>query len=487
MMYKILIVDDEPDVRATLVPFLADEGHSVQAVASVAEALAIIVSEDFDFAFVDIRLHGDSPEDESGLGLAGTIRMLKPRTRVVLFTRYVLTKQIVRAIRYCGAVGFIEKGPNLGTEILKALAETRQSPFWQSSDETRLSLSLAENQPLRARARGRYVCSACVPTDLKLEAKSYVRKAGMAETDHKNFRFIIQDLGNDLWKTLLAPYEIHGAYLEARAISSILHLQVDTPRSLLQLPIEFMRSDVPEEYLVLLHPVSRFICGATPKRGVMSPTLLAYVDRLRVLIIASNTEPEIPGVDQEARELRDYLLHQKCINADVRLIPSEQATYERVQHELQLGNYDILHYAGHGAYEKDSPEESFLLFWNEENMQGGVRRMRCEELKLLLEQSSARLVYFSCCFGSASGEQGDLLDDDFLGLADCAVHAGIPGVIGFRWAVTDKGAQRLACAFYESLLDQGSPEVALWTARRKLAAWNRNDSTWLSPILIHQE
>jgi hypothetical protein len=45
----------------------------------------------------------------------------------------------------------------------------------------------------------------------------------------------------------------------------------------------------------------------------------------------------------------------------------------------------------------------------------------------------------------------------------------------------------MALAFYRSLLEQGSPEIALWSARCELAALDKDDLTWLSPILIHQE
>jgi CHAT domain-containing protein len=111
--------------------------------------------------------------------------------------------------------------------------------------------------------------------------------------------------------------------------------------------------------------------------------------------------------------------------------------------------------------------------------------MKAAELKILLDRSEARFVYLSSCYGTAMGNERALLDDDFLGLADAVAQAGVPSVLGFRWPVSDAGAPKLALAFYRSLLEQGSPEIALWSARCELAV-NRNDTTWLSPILIHQ-
>ena len=112
--------------------------------------------------------------------------------------------------------------------------------------------------------------------------------------------------------------------------------------------------------------------------------------------------------------------------------------------------------------------------------------MSAAELKGLLQDSAVRLAYLSCCNGATTSPQSGLLDDDFLGITDAVIQAGVPSALGFRWPVSDTGAPKLALTFYDSLLRQGNPEIALWQARRELANLNRDDPTWLSPILIHQ-
>jgi len=47
-------------------------------------------------------------------------------------------------------------------------------------------------------------------------------------------------------------------------------------------------------------------------------------------------------------------------------------------------------------------------------------------------------------------------------------------------------AKEMALAFYRSMLQHGSPELALLDARRELAMRNKDDLTWASPILIVQ-
>ena len=185
------------------------------------------------------------------------------------------------------------------------------------------------------------------------------------------------------------------------------------------------------------------------------------------------------------QELAKFLNKQKPA-VSVKLLSASQASYGRVQDELKKTTYDIIHYAGHGFFDAASPEDSYLLFWQDASTKTEKLKMKATELKLLLDQSEARLVYLSCCYGAAAAGNTALLDDDFLGLTDAVVQAGVPSVLGFRWPVSDAGAHKLALSFYRSLLEQGRPDVALWHARRELAV-DRNEPTWLSPILIHQE
>jgi len=496
-VYRILVVDDEPDFRDTLVGLLADKGYVVLPASNEGEALAAITQQPFDFALIDVRLHGADEEDESGLSLAMAIRALKPQVRVILLTRYVRTRQIVRAVRYHGVVDFIEKTPDVGQHVLNTIVESeaeRGRPREQEGETTWLSIFLAKDRPLMARARGKHVSSTCTNRLLDVDLDYLAQKTEMARTDRKNFRFQINEIGALLWDSFFEEHpEIGRIYLEANAKSQSLSILFEASRRYLRLPLEFTRSARPAEYLVLQHPLARFVCDSSPRRLALSPQMLAFTEELRILVIASNTWNQklrpIPGADLEAKQLYGYLMSQaqECIPISAQFVSTEQATYSRVREELRTRNYDIIHYAGHGSYSAESPEESSLYFWGGEKKSGSVVPMTGAELKHLLAQSEARLVYLSSCCGASTGDDRSLLTDDFLGLADAAVQAGIPSVMGFRWPVSDFRARKLAIAFYSSLLQQGSPEIALWSARCELAAESRNEPTWLSPILIHQK
>jgi len=54
------------------------------------------------------------------------------------------------------------------------------------------------------------------------------------------------------------------------------------------------------------------------------------------------------------------------------LYPTEQATYEAIRAAVQRCPYHIVHYAGHGTYEKQSSEKSYLSLWEQEGKKGTI-------------------------------------------------------------------------------------------------------------------
>jgi len=78
---KILVIDDEPDIREILVRYLSTSGYDVVAAADGQEALVLAEVEDFALALVDFRMPG-----MSGLELLAELKRLDPEMPVVLIT-----------------------------------------------------------------------------------------------------------------------------------------------------------------------------------------------------------------------------------------------------------------------------------------------------------------------------------------------------------------------------------------------------------------
>ena len=174
------------------------------------------------------------------------------------------------------------------------------------------------------------------------------------------------------------------------------------------------------------------------------------------------------------------------LRAVVDQLHSAQATHDVVKDRLGTGNYHIIHYAGHSGFDPSSPEESKLLFWEKPDRQGQILPITTSELAICLQNADVRFMYLSSCESARSGDANMLLQDDFLGIADGIIRAGVPAVLGHRWPVTGESAKTLAGTFYHALTRTGQLDSALLAARREVAGLNRKDATWLSPILVMQ-
>lgn len=94
---KILVVDDLPDWRNTLSGLLIDEGYKVQVADSSAKALALLETEQFALAVLDVRLDETDEDNTEGLDLAAKIKSRWPTVKVIIITGYGTPKTMRQA------------------------------------------------------------------------------------------------------------------------------------------------------------------------------------------------------------------------------------------------------------------------------------------------------------------------------------------------------------------------------------------------------
>lgn len=82
-MARLLVVDDERDIRALYAAELEDEGYQVETAANGSEAAALLQEHKFDLIVLDIQMKG-----ESGLTLLQKIVREKAQTPVILCTAF---------------------------------------------------------------------------------------------------------------------------------------------------------------------------------------------------------------------------------------------------------------------------------------------------------------------------------------------------------------------------------------------------------------
>jgi len=90
---RVLVVDDEKNIRATLAACLEGMGCRVAAVATASEALVTLERQAFDLAFLDLRL-----KETSGLDLLPKLLALRPQLPIVMITAYATISTAVEAI-----------------------------------------------------------------------------------------------------------------------------------------------------------------------------------------------------------------------------------------------------------------------------------------------------------------------------------------------------------------------------------------------------
>ena len=101
--YRVLIVDDEPDVRLLLTREIADHGYMVDSAGDVTWALEELKKKHFDIVFSDVRL-----PDRDGLELLSQIKERYPDTEVVMMSGYSSMEAVGKALRL-GAFDYLSK------------------------------------------------------------------------------------------------------------------------------------------------------------------------------------------------------------------------------------------------------------------------------------------------------------------------------------------------------------------------------------------
>jgi CHAT domain-containing protein len=301
--------------------------------------------------------------------------------------------------------------------------------------------------------------------------------------------------GRSLYDRLLQSYPELQSQLETvqglvNAEPENLTFSFEGGRACLGIPFELLHDG--NIWLSTKYPLSRKVLGARSNGIVFRSLVNSLKNRkevLRVLLIASN--PGGLSVDDEVAALKtqiESLAAAVYLRCEIDLVPTAKATLQYAATLFEKCAHHVVHFAGHGRINSDSPEESGIYFFEGENRSGELKVLSARKLaELIGKGSQTSLFYLSSCLGAWGGRQEQLRDDDYLGVMDALVQSGVQYVLGYRWYVTDSGSQRFAKQFYASLLKQPhSPELAALHARAKIYGDSGDDETWTSPILVAQ-
>jgi len=100
---RILIVDDDENIRKVLTTILYDEGYAVDSVGTAKKAIAKTEKRFYNLALIDIRL-----PDMEGTNLLTKMKDTTPKMRKIIITGYPTLQNAVKAVNR-GADAYIIK------------------------------------------------------------------------------------------------------------------------------------------------------------------------------------------------------------------------------------------------------------------------------------------------------------------------------------------------------------------------------------------
>jgi len=163
MRSKVLVVDDEEDIRMSLIGILEDEGYDVTTCESGEEALRIMAREEVDTLFLDIWLTG-----RDGMDILEAVRRDYTDVPVIMISGHGNIETAVQTIKM-GAFDFIEKPLSLEKVVVAAKKALEFRGLQQ------------ENQDLRSRARIDYIENISGNSPLVQDLRQQIEK--VAPTD----------------------------------------------------------------------------------------------------------------------------------------------------------------------------------------------------------------------------------------------------------------------------------------------------------------
>ena len=184
---RVLIIDDEANIRKTTAAALEGMGHETAGAEDSQSALKQLDSAHFDVAFLDLRLN-----TESGMELLPKLLKSSPDLDVVVFTAHASIENAVEAMR-AGAVDYIPKPftPEQIRQVLGKIVRRRKLEGRVAYLESRLSADspttdLSTSEPAMQKVLDVALKAAGTPATIMLAGESGTGKTVLARAIHEN-------------------------------------------------------------------------------------------------------------------------------------------------------------------------------------------------------------------------------------------------------------------------------------------------------------
>ena len=313
-------------------------------------------------------------------------------------------------------------------------------------------------------------------TDMELE--NFVLKVGRTRRGKRRVESpemeLAKDFGGRLFSSLFdadVKDLFRSSFADARTENRGLRITLSLTGApeLSQIPWEYLYDHPSFMSISTWTPIVRYLDLPKAKR----PLQIALPLRI-IGVVSAPSDAEPIDVASEKAKLGQALAPLVQSGA-VAIDWLETPTLRALQRQLRQADYHVLHYIGHGGYDREA-DDGVVLF---EDDLGRSRRITGVQLGTILQDEvSLRLAVLNACEGGRSS-----LEDPFSGVATSLIEREIPAVIGMQFEITDRSAIVFASEFYAALADGYPVDSAMAEARKAIFA-DENDVEWATPVLF---
>jgi hypothetical protein len=242
---------------------------------------------------------------------------------------------------------------------------------------------------------------------------------------------------------------------------------------LADLPWELLCDGETEEFFALSRHTSlvRYLDVPRPSQPI------PFTPPLRILAVGASPRDLQP---LDLREEMRRLTAVETASSGIEIQFLEHASAGAVRERLAEGAFNILHFMGHGTFDRASGE-GMLAF---EAPGGDLELVSGRAFATKLRDSrTLGVVVLNACNTARAGQQGSSAKA-FRGVATALVLGGIPAVVAMRRPIADRAALGFSTAFYRHLARGDSIDEALAEGRQAIHSSRPDTDEWATPVLF---
>jgi hypothetical protein len=242
--------------------------------------------------------------------------------------------------------------------------------------------------------------------------------------------------------------------------------------ALADLPWELLCDGETEDFFALSRQTSlvRYLDVPRPSQPI------PFTPPLRILAVGASPHGLQPlDLEEEMGRLED--LNRSSAEVEVRTLA--HASAGAVREALAGDTYNVLHFMGHGTFDRASGE-GMLAF---EGTGGSLDLVSGKAFATKLRDlRSLGVVVLNACNTARARQQGGA--NPFRGVATALVLGGVPAVVAMQRPISDRAAIGFSTAFYRHLARGDSIDEALTEGRQAIHSAKPEEFEWATPVLF---